>query len=272
MQRSKPTRELTTAILVVIAAVAFGVTCGGGDGPGPGAVADAGGGAPGAGPAVAKCGELVAAICTRLVECDGDPDRSRDEAKRRDCEAALRLSAGCDRAVMVSASFDRCVADLRAGTCATIAPGGRLAAPASCTGVLLIAPTDAQSKCLTLLETLCGRIVSCEMPPDPAAQRRACVTALMRSSPCSSAESIGPTYPQCIAKLESSTCATLLPTSGSIALPTECNRVIVGSGGAGGMMGGTGGAGGGADAGTGGAGAPKPPVTLPGMSTFAAVR
>ncbi|HEU0081858.1 MAG TPA: hypothetical protein VFQ87_03225 [Bradyrhizobium sp.] len=81
--------------------------------------------------AQAKCRDLVAAICARVVTCDPSTTAAA-------CVSGVATSLDCGRASGVSSSYDRCVSEISGYDCATLDGGNNL--PASCRDVILLAP------------------------------------------------------------------------------------------------------------------------------------
>lgn len=84
---------------------------------------------PGTSPdAPAQCQALRAVYCQRVLTCSAGLTMAQ-------CQDAFSASIDCGRAVGVSASYDRCLAELPTYDCAVFAGGATL--PASCSGAVL---------------------------------------------------------------------------------------------------------------------------------------
>lgn len=80
---------------------------------------------------VEKCDELVDLVCDRFEECVSAA------GTHADCVQLVQQQVPCGTAKAVSASYDRCMAQLASFSCANLFPAGSLRLPADCNGVVL---------------------------------------------------------------------------------------------------------------------------------------
>ena len=84
---------------------------------------------------VEKCDDLVDVLCDRGVQCLG--------GTRAECVQAVQSQLPCGSAKAVSASYDRCIDQLQAASCASLFPPNpqsgqpELRLPADCMSVVL---------------------------------------------------------------------------------------------------------------------------------------
>jgi hypothetical protein len=169
----------------------------------------------GAGP-VAQCRQIVTTICDRLANTCGNSIDPTDEAM---CNRLSLIALGCDRAV---ASLAACLTDVEAQTCdELVPPGGSLTLPDSCVDPLQqIPPSVPQTRCRTLLHTVCERDIRCKLSTETA---DACAARLeATNTDCSLAVEVGATYDRCLQELASLAC----PAAGAPSDPASCSGVV----------------------------------------------
>jgi hypothetical protein len=90
---------------------------------------------------VDKCDDLVDTLCDRGVQCLG--------GAHTDCVQTFQQALSCGAAKDVSSSYDRCIAQLEADSCALLFPTDpqtgdpSLDLPADCMGVILVREAPA---------------------------------------------------------------------------------------------------------------------------------
>ncbi len=92
-----------------------------------------GGGGGGGSQAVQQCEAFMGVTCDRVLECVPG-----EYAAKADCLGDLSKVIPCADAVSVSASYDQCMDQMQGGSCAVLFPGGKLALPSSCSGVIQV--------------------------------------------------------------------------------------------------------------------------------------
>ena len=96
---------------------------------------------------VEKCDDLLDTLCDRGVQCLG--------GAHADCVQAFRTELACGSVKAVSASYDRCIDQLQAGSCSflfPLDPQGQpsLQLPADCKGVVLSRTGAAPAETLAI--------------------------------------------------------------------------------------------------------------------------
>lgn len=81
-----------------------------------------------------KCNALADLLCQRAIECIADG------TTQAECVAALNTTLPCAEADEVSASYDTCMTDLRAVSCATLTANATINLPTTCNSVILFRP------------------------------------------------------------------------------------------------------------------------------------
>jgi hypothetical protein len=76
-----------------------------------------------------KCRDLSKALCTRISECT-------KAATVDECLPAVIDTLDCVDVVQIGPNYDSCVSMLKSATCDALFPGGKLALPMACQGVL----------------------------------------------------------------------------------------------------------------------------------------
>jgi hypothetical protein len=88
-------------------------------------------------PAVAKCKDLVAALCERFIDCRYGHLPDRPQLLRECREWTLANNISCDKATDVGPGYDQCLSELPTSSCdgwnSTPQRG-----PASCVGAIKI--------------------------------------------------------------------------------------------------------------------------------------
>jgi hypothetical protein len=169
-----------------------------------------------AGP-VAQCRQIVTTICNRLATTCGSSIDPTDETM---CNRLSLISLGCDRAVT---SLAACVTDVLAQTCdQLVPPGAPLTLPDSCNVPLQqIPPSVPQTKCRTLLHTVCERDIHCKLSTETADDCAARLEAT--NTDCSLAVDLGATYDRCLQDLVTTPC----PAAGAPSDPASCTAVVM---------------------------------------------
>jgi len=88
-----------------------------------------------------KCDDLVDVTCDRAVECVSGA------GTRAQCIMEVQAALPCGMATSVTASYPRCLTQMKTSSCAVLFPGGQLDLPADCNGVILtsrVAPDDVE--------------------------------------------------------------------------------------------------------------------------------
>jgi len=246
MNSSTPFRRISphgaAAVLIVVFACA---ACGGGSGngssggAGSGAAGSSTAGTGGAGSGTAGiggatdntpvglCKQLITTLCMRSNECKASDAGVVDVAQ---CSTLQDVAFGCDRAT--STAFASCLSDVKNLSCADLfsATNG-LALPGSCDVPTNIAPSDAQTKCATLVEVICDPTDLCSnVVPTQTQSLMTCEADGIQQIGCDFAVSVSATYNQCLSAL----CST--PDAGTDgaasdagpSVPASCNGVISG--------------------------------------------
>ncbi|HET6283156.1 MAG TPA: hypothetical protein VFH73_19515 [Polyangia bacterium] len=165
-----------------------------------------------AGP-VAQCRQIVATLCHRAATTCADPIDPIDEAT---CNQLSPIALGCDRAV---ASLAVCVADVLAQGCPA---GDPLTLPDSCVDPLQqIPPSVPQTKCRTLLHTVCEQDIRCKLITETADNCAARLEAT--NTDCSLAIGVGATYDRCLADIPTTACSA----TGAPSDPASCAGVVM---------------------------------------------
>ena len=86
--------------------------------------------------AVDKCDDLVDVTCDRAVEC------IPSGGTHAQCVEQVQAQLPCGSAKKVSASYSRCISQLKSTSCASLFPAGNLQLPADCNGVILTERLD----------------------------------------------------------------------------------------------------------------------------------
>ncbi|HET6280916.1 MAG TPA: hypothetical protein VFH73_08120 [Polyangia bacterium] len=213
--------------LPLIGLLLAGASCGGGssakpDGSTPGndtaAMGDRGGGGGSSGgdvgpignTPVEQCKGLVAVICSRFGEC-----QMKTPADVADCNVVLNVQFGCDRAT--SAEFPTCLTDTRALSCASLFTANGIQTPASCDTPLNIPLSDAQTKCVALVNALCQRSNECQGGTATPQQLADCADQLIFGAmgiPCPIVVSVSAKYDMCLAEIKVAMC-TVRPDGGA---------------------------------------------------------
>ncbi len=165
-----------------------------------------------AGP-VAQCRQIVATLCHRAATTCADSINPIDEGT---CNRLSPIALGCDRAI---ASLAVCLADVLAQPCP---PGDPLTLPDSCVDPLQqIPPSVPQTKCRTLLHTVCEQDIRCKLITETADD---CAVRLeATNTDCSLAIGVGATYDRCLAELPTTACSA----SGVPSDPASCAGVVM---------------------------------------------
>jgi hypothetical protein len=214
-------------VACVLALAFAGVACGGGSGTAAdGAAGSTGtGGSTGTagttgGTPVAMCMQLVNSLCTRL-----DTECKLSDGGVSDCEKFQNVAFGCDRAT--SAGFAACLNDVKSLSCTGLfSPTSGLVLPGSCDDPLNIPPSDAQTKCVNLVEVVCDPTDVCaNVTPVQTADLTTCLQDGVDQIGCQFAVGVGATYAQCLTDLCAS--ADAGAPDGSTG-PASCTGVIQG--------------------------------------------
>ena len=83
---------------------------------------------------VEGCRDFIDAWCNKQVECAVATDRTR---VGEDCRFASGLSIDCSEVKALGTSYDACMRDVPAISCAPVSSGNALMSPNSCKGILL---------------------------------------------------------------------------------------------------------------------------------------
>jgi hypothetical protein len=89
-------------------------------------------------PAVAKCQTFLTTVCTRVADCAvqaGTITQAQRQTQYDSCISQVGGTLMCGKAVAVGATYDQCITDLNAATCAVVNdPNTSL--PTSCLNVI----------------------------------------------------------------------------------------------------------------------------------------
>lgn len=80
---------------------------------------------------VEKCDNLVEITCDRAVQC------IPTGGTHAECVQEVQTALPCGSAKSVTASYDRCVSQLKTISCAILFPNNQIDLPADCEGVIL---------------------------------------------------------------------------------------------------------------------------------------
>ena len=178
-----------------------------------------------------QCLALTAVICDRLAECE-----MATPADVASCNKLLAVQFGCDRA---TADFGACINDTKALTCAQLFTANGIAPPMSCDTPLNIPLSDAQMKCVTLVNTICQRSNECQGGTATPAQLAMCAEELifgMDGIPCPIVVGVGPKFDMCIAEIKMLMCRNPdagVPDAGAAdaapppSMTPSCNMVLL---------------------------------------------
>jgi hypothetical protein len=189
----------------------------------------AGGGTTGTGGAtdnspVGLCKQLITTLCTRSNDCNVGDAGTVDVAQ---CSMLQNIAFGCDRATI----FPSCLSDVKALSCTGLfSPANGLVLPGSCDAPLNIPPSDAQTKCTTIVDVICDPTEVCNnIAPTQTQAFMTCESDGIQQIGCAFVVSVGATYNQCLNDL----CATAdggtgggTPDGGASA-PASCNGVFM---------------------------------------------
>src|SRR5258706_11145987 len=172
-------RGVAPVLALALAGAAGG--CGGGGGAVDGAAGSTG-------TPVAMCMQLVTTLCTRL-----DNECKLADGGVSDCEKFQNVAFGCDRAT--STGFADCLKDVKALSCGGLFPASGLVLPGTCNEPINIPPSDAQTKCASLVELVCDPTDVCNhVTPVQTPQLTACLQDGVDQIGCQFAVGVGPTY------------------------------------------------------------------------------
>lgn len=248
MTNTPPCRRLNPRLVVsALALTFFGIACGNSGGTGgptggsgtsghagggtPGAAGAAGGGAAGSGGAtdnspVGLCKQLVTALCMRSNDCNVGDAGTVDVPQ---CSMLQDIAFGCDRAT--SPMFLPCLSDVKALSCTGLfSPTNGLVLPGSCDAPLNIPPSDAQTKCATVVDVICDPTEVCNsVAPTQTQAFMTCESDGIQQVGCAFVVSVGATYNQCLNDL----CATADggassgSADGGASAPASCKGVFM---------------------------------------------
>jgi hypothetical protein len=196
-----------------------------------GAAGAAGGGITGTGGATDNspaglCKQLITTLCMRSNDCNVGDAGTVDVAQ---CSMLQDIAFGCDRAT--STMFPPCLSDVKALSCAGLfSPANGLVLPGSCDVPLNIPPSDAQTKCATIVDVICDPAEVCNnVAPTQTQAFMTCESDGIQQIGCAFTVSVGASYNQCLNDL----CATAdggtdggTPDGGASA-PASCKGVIM---------------------------------------------
>jgi hypothetical protein len=177
-----------------------------------------------------QCEQFVSTFCTRLDECepsDGGPDTAV-------CNALFQVAFNCSAATTTNTSnIGLCISDVAGESCASLfdSTTNTFNEPGSCmTALQNIPPSDAQNKCLDLVDVLCDPVDICNnVAPADATDFQACEADGVQELGCLFVTGETTTYPTCITDL----CTTAADAGananadGGVTLPASCNDLNV---------------------------------------------
>ncbi|HEX4405086.1 MAG TPA: hypothetical protein VH560_09680 [Polyangia bacterium] len=168
-----------------------------------------------------QCDQFVTTFCKRLNECepsDGGTDSS--------CEALFQVGFRCAGAT--STAFPTCISDVAGLSCAGLFdPTNGFQAPASCTTPLDIPITDAQNKCLDLVDVLCDPTEICNnVTPTDVTDFESCEDEGVQDLGCLFVTGESTTYPTCIRDLCSTSADAGTDPDAGVTTPLSCNNVL----------------------------------------------
>jgi hypothetical protein len=244
MTRTIRFRQTSVHHIVGALALTFAsIACGNGSGTGgAGASGHAGSGTAGTGGAAGSstsgsgggtdnspaglCKQLITTLCMRSNDCNVGDAGTVDVSQ---CSTLQDVAFGCDRAT--STAFPSCLSDVKALSCTGLfSPTNGLVLPGSCDLPLNIPPSDAQTKCATLVDVICDPTEVCNnVAPTQTQAFMTCESDGIQQIGCAFAVSVSATYNQCLNDL----CATAdggtgaaTPDGGATA-PASCNGVFM---------------------------------------------
>jgi hypothetical protein len=184
-------------------------------------------GAAAAGTPVAQCNQFVSTFCTRLNSCapsDGGPDTAT-------CNELFQGAFNCSAATTTNTSnIGLCISDVGGESCATLfdSTTGAFNEPGSCQMALENIPlSDAQNKCVDLVDVLCDPVDICNnVAPADATDFQSCEADGVQQLGCLFVTGESTTYPTCISDLCTTAADAGTDPDGGATIPATCNNVL----------------------------------------------
>jgi hypothetical protein len=176
---------------------------------------------------VGQCNQFVSTFCTRLNSCapsDGGPDTAA-------CNTLFQVAFNCSSATATNSSnIGVCISDVGGESCASLfdSTTGAFNEPESCTMALGQIPiSDAQSKCIDLVDVLCDPVDICNnVTPADATDFQSCEADGVQQLGCLFVTGEATTYPTCINDLCNTAADAGADPDGGVAVPASCNNVL----------------------------------------------
>jgi hypothetical protein len=176
---------------------------------------------------VGQCQQFVSTFCTRLNSCeptDGGPDTAT-------CNELFQVAFNCAAATATNTSnIGVCISDVGGESCTTLFDSATSAfnEPGSCmTALGSIPSSDAQNKCVDLVDVLCDPVEICaNVTPADATDFQACEDDGVQQLGCVFVTGEATTYPTCINDLCATAADAGADPDGGATIPATCNNVL----------------------------------------------